>query len=129
MEEFSMIPDKELWPRLRNFSYALAFSALVFFISLTLINKSAAANSSSSNLLPQISNFFTEEEAGNEEVPVNQTIIPVVSPSTKTSPTVNSVKSVNTVKTATPQTTPTPVYTPPKQMMAPTPTTGASRVR
>lgn len=40
MEEFSMIPDAKLWPRLRNFSYALGVAAVLFTITFNLIGKS-----------------------------------------------------------------------------------------
>jgi ferredoxin-NADP reductase len=46
MEEFSMIPDSAFLPRLRNFSYALAFSALIFIISFFLIYKPTKATTS-----------------------------------------------------------------------------------
>lgn len=39
MEEFSMIPDSAFLSRLKNFSYAFAFSVLIFIIFFSLIYK------------------------------------------------------------------------------------------
>lgn len=39
LEEFSMIPDKNLWSRLKNLSYALSLAAIFFTLFFNSINK------------------------------------------------------------------------------------------
>jgi ferredoxin-NADP reductase len=42
MEEFSMIPDKDMRSRLKNAGYAVSFAVILFFISFSLINRPVA---------------------------------------------------------------------------------------
>lgn len=49
LEEFSMIPDKALWSRLKNFSYALGLAAVLFTLSYNLINKNPINYDSTNN--------------------------------------------------------------------------------
>ncbi len=44
MEEFSMIPDRDLWSRLKNVSYAMMFAVLLFVLSFILISRSSASS-------------------------------------------------------------------------------------
>jgi len=132
MEEFSMIPDAKLWPRLRNFSYALGAATILFVIAFNLIGKSetvAADKLFDANLTNKVNQAAYNRMAGIYEAKnkalanLNKKILAaaqatknttIPTPTTVTRPTIN---------------TPAPIVsTPPvsQPALAPTPTTRVS---
>jgi ferredoxin-NADP reductase len=158
MEEFSMIPDKTWSARLKNISYALAFSALVFIISFSLIHKTADATTKKNydaNQLAMINKTTYERmvavyDSKNKALAdLNQQILAanqitgtktttVTVPTKNTASTPAATPTASTPAVSTPVVATTPVYTPPTPTQVytpapvytpPTPTTGSSRVR
>lgn len=144
MEEFSMMPDKDFFPRLRNISYALAFSIIIFIISFSLIHKTTSA-AVKKNYDPILANKINQAAynqmiatyaAKNKAITgLNQQILSATQNSNNRTGTTVSQK---TNKTVTPSVSrpvmtvaPTPMYTPPTPVyiMPPAPVTSASRVR
>ena len=119
MEEFSMIPDNAFLPRLKDISYAMAFSFAIFIISFSSILKSSA--SSSAAIKKSYDPILGEKTAS----PSN---INTPSPVTTTPPPIKAIQPTPTPVYMPPApiyTPPAPTYTPP----APTPVTGASPAR
>lgn len=134
MEEFSMIPDANLWPRLRNFSYALGVAVIIFVIAFNLIGKSetvAATKLVDTNLTNKVNQaaynrMVSIYEAKNKALAdLNQKILAaaqatknttIPTPTTVTRPTINTPAPIVSTPPVS-QPTPTP---------APTPTTRVS---
>ncbi|MFA6417237.1 MAG: FAD-dependent oxidoreductase [Patescibacteria group bacterium] len=149
MEEFSMIPDKSWGARLKNISYALAFSALVaaiiFFSFIYEPAPKTAKKNYDANQLAMINSatyerMITIYDAKNKAlVDLNQQILAATSAANKAAATsaANSVNAPAASSSSAPAATPVykpatvyvpaPVYTPPKT--SPVPTTGVSRAR
>jgi len=134
MEEFSMIPDAKLWPRLRNLSYALVAALIIFVIAFNLIEKSETAKAAKlfdANLTNKINQAAYNRmasiyEAKNKALAdLNKKILaatkdaqntPIPAPTTVTRPTINTPAQV----------APTPPVSQPTPTPAPTPTTRVS---
>lgn len=139
MEEFSMIPDKNWSSKIKNISYALAFSALVFIISFSLIYKAATAMATAkknydTNQLAMINKATYERmvavyDSKNKALAdLNQQILAATNitgtkTTTVTVPTKNTASTPAATPTAsTPVVATTPVYTPAPVYTPPTPT-------
>ena len=142
MEEFSMIPDKNLLSRLRNMSYALVFSILVFIISFVLIfkqtnaavtknydpalvnkinqtayNRMVAIYTSKNNAIADLNKQILAATNNTPATSVNKTTqtsnqTNVTSPSSVTQPVTNTPAPTTVVQPVQVPVVQTPVYTP-----------------
>lgn len=131
-EEFSMIPDQALWPRLRNMSYALSLAAVLFFISFNLINKASATTNINAKKYDAAQVSQINQVAYDRMVALYQTknkaladlnsqLLAAQNNKAKSVAVVTSPKS-NQIAKANPTTTVSaPVYTPPAPVFVPAP--------
>ncbi|QQG52766.1 MAG: FAD-dependent oxidoreductase [Candidatus Falkowbacteria bacterium] len=140
MEEFSMIPDKSWSARLKNISYALAFSvlvgAIIFFSFIYEPKSKASKNNYDANQLAAINSATYErmitiyDRKNKALADLNQQILAATNKAaTNATSAGNPVGTPAAAPVYRPATvyTPAPVYTPPKT--SPVPTTGVSRAR
>jgi len=119
MEEFSMIPDKDLWSRLRNVSVSLALAVFFLVVSFTLISRSATSANSKKTYDPIAAGKLNQAaydrmiaiyEAKNKALAdLNQQILDVANGQTSTSSAISN-PSVPIITNPTPA--PTPIPTP-----------------
>lgn len=133
LEEFSMIPDKTLWVRLRNLGYAFSVALILLVITFSSINKSSLASSQkkyNANKLNQLNQLVYNRmlaiyNSKNQALAsLNQQILAATITSGASSVAQN--KSPNTILTPVPvlAVNPTPLSTispPPAPVYIPTP--------